>query len=121
MPAASQRNFEMGRPLIRSSLAVISETTRPAPRPAAIRRKGASVTPDIGARKTRLAISISPIFNGLGRRLSEPVTQLSFLRQAPDRGCRGAMSWHSLAHKSWAVKLHAYTLASFAKLASAVQ
>ena len=39
----------------RSSLAVISETTNPAPRAAVKRRKGASVTPDIGARMTRLA------------------------------------------------------------------
>jgi hypothetical protein len=36
------------------------------------------VTPDIGARRTRLAISISPIFKGLARELSGPVTDFSF-------------------------------------------
>jgi hypothetical protein len=34
--------------------------------------------PDIGARRTRLATSISPIFNGLRRKHSEPVTGFSF-------------------------------------------
>ena len=40
--------------------AVISEITSPAPRRAASRRNGASVTPDIGARKTRFARVIPP-------------------------------------------------------------
>ena len=35
-----------------ASEAIISETTRPAPKPLTIRRKGASVTPDMGARTT---------------------------------------------------------------------
>jgi hypothetical protein len=39
----------------------------------------ASVTPDIGARRTRLATAISPIFNGLERELSGPVTSFSWL------------------------------------------
>ena len=55
MPVASQRSRDIGRPLTRSSLAVISDTTSPAPSCAASRRNGASVTPDIGARRTRLA------------------------------------------------------------------
>jgi hypothetical protein len=40
--------------------------------------------PDIGARSTRLATFISPIFNGLGlgRAHSEPVTGVSFFWQA---------------------------------------
>jgi hypothetical protein len=42
-----------GRPLPASAAqAVISETTRPAPSAAAIRRNGASVMPDIGASNT---------------------------------------------------------------------
>jgi hypothetical protein len=36
------------------------------------------VTPDIGASKTRLATSISPIFNGLRVEDTEPVTDFSF-------------------------------------------
>jgi hypothetical protein len=33
--------------------------------------------PDIGARRTRFAIAISPIFSDLRRRLCEPVTGFS--------------------------------------------
>ena len=72
---ASQRRRDIGRPWTRSSLAVISETTRPAPSEAASRRKGASVTPDIGASKTRLATSISPILSGLNVDTG-PVTEI---------------------------------------------
>jgi hypothetical protein len=39
------------------------------------------VMPDIGASKTRLAAAISPIFNGLERELSGPVTSFSWLGQ----------------------------------------
>src|ERR1700722_9390108 len=78
MPAASQRNRDIGRPLTRSLLAVISDTTRPAPSVAARRRNGASVMPDIGARRTGLASVISPIFKGLRRLLSGPVTSVPF-------------------------------------------
>jgi hypothetical protein len=46
------------------------------------------VTPDIGARKTRLATSISPIFNGLRPEHSEPVTDFSFFWRARHRGRR---------------------------------
>jgi len=77
-PVASQRNRDIGRSLTRSSLAVISETTKPAPSVAARRRNGASVIPDIGARRTRFAIAISPIFKDLRRWRSEPVTGFSF-------------------------------------------
>ncbi len=45
----------------RSALAVISETTRPAPSRATRRRNGASVTPDIGARITRFGKVRAPI------------------------------------------------------------
>src|SRR4051812_8684544 len=116
-PVASHRNCVIGRPLTRSLLAVISETTRPAPSVAARRRNGASVTPDIGARKTRLAISISPIFNGLALGSCGPVTDLLVFSQPPHCG------WHGrhFAHNSWAVKFHAYTLDKSANLASAVQ
>src|ERR1700738_4060193 len=79
MPVASHRRTDIGRPWTRSLLAVISETTRPAPSEAASRRNGASVTPDIGARMTRLAISISRIFNGLRREDSGPITDLLVL------------------------------------------
>jgi hypothetical protein len=58
---------------------------RPAPRVAVKRRNGASVIPDIGARMTRLATLISPIFNGLGLKPSGPVTAFSFLWQPPYR------------------------------------
>ena len=78
LPVASQRSRDIGRPLTRSSLAVISETTSPAPRAAANRLNGASVTPDMGARRTRLATAMSPIFNGLERDDAEPVTVFSF-------------------------------------------
>ena len=40
--------------------AVISEITSPAPSSAAMRRNGASVTPDIGARKTGLGSGTAP-------------------------------------------------------------
>src|ERR1700733_10839821 len=43
-----------------------------------MRPNGASVTPDIGARTTRLATSISPIFNGLSCEESGPVKVCSF-------------------------------------------
>src|SRR5947209_14398300 len=78
MPVASQRSFDIGRSLTRSSLAVISDTTRPAPSAAARRRNGTSVTPDIGARKTGFAIARLPIFRDLGRETSESVTDFSF-------------------------------------------
>jgi hypothetical protein len=39
--------------------------TSPAPSRAASRRNGASVTPDIGARKTRFAIVTPPTLSGL--------------------------------------------------------
>jgi hypothetical protein len=74
------------------------------------------VTPDIGARKTGVATSISPIFNGLEPDTAEPVTGVSLRRQgliAP------AMTY--LAHNSCAVKRHAYSLDSSANLSSAVQ
>src|ERR1700761_2978058 len=80
-PVASQRNRDIGRPLTRSLLAVILETTRPAPSVAHRRRKGASVTPDIGARKTALETAIPPIFKGLRHDDGEPVTGVSFFRQ----------------------------------------
>jgi hypothetical protein len=64
--------------LTRSLQAVISETTSPVPRLAARRRNGASVTPDIGASKTGVVMVISPIFKGLRREDTEPVTGVSF-------------------------------------------
>jgi hypothetical protein len=79
-PVASQRNRDIGRPLTRSLLAVISETTSPAPSVAHRRRNGASVTPDIGARKTELETVIPPIFKGLRHDDGEPVTGVSFFR-----------------------------------------
>ncbi|OIQ64795.1 hypothetical protein GALL_536530 [mine drainage metagenome] len=87
IPVASHRSRDMGRPFTRSSLAVISETTSPAPSAAVRRRKGASVTPDMGARKTRLATRISPIFNGLRGKSSKPVTDFSSFQQTPHRIC----------------------------------
>src|SRR6185295_5917440 len=78
-PAVSQRRSDIGLPYTSASLAVISETTSPAPSVAASRRKGASVTQDIGARRTRLAAAISPLFNGLEREISGPVTSFSWL------------------------------------------
>ncbi len=47
-----------------ASLAVISETTRPAPSRATSRRNGASVTPDIGAKITALGSVRLPIVTG---------------------------------------------------------
>src|ERR1700719_343964 len=116
MPVASHRSRDIGRPLTRSLLAVISETTSPAPRVAANRRNGASVTPDIGASRTRLATSISPIFNGLRRKAAGTVTDFSFFW----RRFIATAGTHS-EHKSCAVKLHAYTLDNSDDLASAVQ
>ena len=52
-------------------------TTNASTRCAASRRTGESVTPDIGARKTGVATSISPIFNGLEPDIAEPVTGVS--------------------------------------------
>ena len=49
----------------RSSLAVISDTTSPAPRRAASRRNGASVTPDIGREKDAVGDSNIAYFQGL--------------------------------------------------------
>src|ERR1700678_2189186 len=87
IPVASHRNRDIGRPLTRSQLAVISETTSPAPRAAANRRNGASVTPDIGASRTRLATSISPIFNGLRREVSGTATDVSLFWQTLHCDC----------------------------------
>src|ERR1700761_3489690 len=106
MTVASHRSTDIGRPWTRSSLAVISETTRPAPGEAASRRNGASAIPDIGASRTRLASSISPIFSGFGEGTTGPVTDiLVFVAIASLRLPR-----HNSAHISWAVKFHAYTL-----------
>ena len=55
------RSAASRRPSTKSRLAVISETTRPAPRRAASRRNGASVTPDIGASTTRFGKPMVPI------------------------------------------------------------
>jgi len=83
------RSFrDIGRPLTRSLLAVISETTSPAPRAAANLRNGASVIPDMGASRTRLATSISPIFNGLRHEVAGMVTEFSFFWQALHRDHR---------------------------------
>src|SRR3954471_15023355 len=117
MPVASHRSTDIGRPWTRSSLAVISETTKPAPSEAASRRNGASVIPDIGASKTRLATSISPIFRGFCGEATGPVTySLVSMTTASLQ-----VAAHSSAHISWAVKFHAYTLDSSGDLASAVQ
>src|SRR5262249_1627365 len=116
MPVASQRNLEIGRPRARSSLAAISETTRPAPSLAASRRKGASVMPDMGARRTRLARPIPPIFNDLTSELSEPGTSI----RLSDRRFLAAVTVY-FEHISCAVKFHAYTLDNSLDLASAVQ
>src|SRR6476469_1317732 len=116
MPAASHRSRDIGRPLTRSSLAVISETTRPAPKAAVKRRKGASVTPDIGARRTRFATLISPIFKGLRGEDSEPVTDFSFSGSSLI-----AVAGAYLEHNSCAVNHLAYTLDNSLDLASAVQ
>src|ERR1700704_3113565 len=115
MPVASHRKTDIGRPWTRSSLAVISETTRPAPSEAASRRNGASVIPDIGASKTLLATSISPIFSG--EEDTGPVTK--FLGSVTTASLR--LPAHNSAHISWAVKFHAYTLDSSDDLASALQ
>jgi hypothetical protein len=72
--------------------------------------------PDIGAKRTRLATVISPIFNGLKGEHAEPVTDVSF-----SGGSIVATVHFHFEHKSWAVKLHAYTLDSSGDLASALQ
>jgi hypothetical protein len=46
------------------------------------------VTPDIGARRTRLATAISPIFKDLRPEDCEPVTGFSFFWQTLHRSCR---------------------------------
>ena len=51
----------MRLPAASAAQAVISEMTSPAPCPAARRRNGASVTPDIGANKTGLGSGIGPM------------------------------------------------------------
>ncbi len=43
-----------------ASLAIISETTRPAPKDLTSRRNGRSVTPDIGARMTGSSRAMEP-------------------------------------------------------------
>ena len=48
-----------------ASLATISETTSPAPSRGGKRRNGASVTPDIGARKTRFGSVTGPTASGV--------------------------------------------------------
>ena len=48
-----------------ASLAIISETTRPAPNRLTRRRNGMSVTPDMGARMTGTSMLIGPIEMGL--------------------------------------------------------
>src|SRR3954447_24282189 len=116
MPVASQRSLDIGRSLTRSSLAVISDTTRPAPSAAASRRNGASVMPDIGASSTGFAIATLPILKDLALRASEPVTDFSFSKQRPHR--RAEMDFE---HKCCAVKIIAYTLNSSPKVASALQ
>ncbi len=51
----------MRLPSASAAQAVISETTRPAPKLAAMRRNGASVTPDIGAKTTGFGSAIGPM------------------------------------------------------------
>jgi hypothetical protein len=72
--------------------------------------------PDMGARRTRLATLISPIFNGLKGEHAEPVTDVS---------CSGgsivATADSHFEHKCCAVKFHAYTLDNSRDLASALQ
>ena len=55
------------RPSTSASLAIISETTTPAPRLAARRRNGASVMPDMGARNTRFGSVTGPTASGLAK------------------------------------------------------
>src|SRR5579863_734190 len=54
----------MRLPAASAAQAVISDTTRPAPSRAALRRNGASVIPDIGARKTAFGKRSGPILIG---------------------------------------------------------
>jgi hypothetical protein len=70
----------------------------------------------MGARKTGLATSISPILKGLAPNATGPVTDVSSQRR---RLIAPAMTY--LAHKSCAVKRHAYSLDSSCNLSSAVQ
>ena len=84
--------------------------------PIAARRKGASVTPDMGASRTLLARAISPTFNDLGLNSSELVTNL----RLSDRRHIAAAAVYC-EHISCAVKFHAYTLDNSSNLASAVQ
>ena len=64
LPGGSNRSWALRLPAASAAQAVISETTRPAPISAARRRKGASVTPDIGASTTGLASLTLPIAIG---------------------------------------------------------
>src|SRR6266436_39953 len=70
------RNLASRLPAASAAHAVISDTTSPAPKRAASRRNGASVTPDIGARNTRLAMVTPPILSGLANRanLDTPIS-----------------------------------------------
>ena len=68
-PAPSARSIARGSASARSWLAVISETTRPAPIRATRRRTGASVTPDIGARMTWFGSAILPTAIPEGRKV----------------------------------------------------
>jgi hypothetical protein len=70
----------------------------------------------MGARRTRLATVISPIFNGLKGEHAEPVTEVSF-----SGGSIVATVRVYSEHKSCAVKFHAYTLDNSCNLASALQ
>jgi hypothetical protein len=63
------RSRASGCPSANAALAVISETTKPAPSRAAARRKGASVTPDMGASNTRFGSTMLPIDTGVRRKL----------------------------------------------------
>jgi hypothetical protein len=66
-PRPSARNRASGRPWASAPLAVISETTNPAPRSAARRRNGASVIPDIGAKITGFGSVRLPMTTGRRR------------------------------------------------------
>src|SRR5215471_16645852 len=71
-PLPSARSRASPRPSTRAELAVISDTTSPAPSRAANRRYGASVTPDIGASTTGLGSLTLPIETGFGRKVASP-------------------------------------------------
>ena len=70
-------------PCARSSLAVISETTRPAPSSAASFLNGASVTPDIGASTTGTLTGMPPIAKGLACDGAGLVTILPIMFSGP--------------------------------------